>query len=89
MGGQVILGNNKSCNVEGTGSMKFKLHNGTEKVIYGIKYVSELRRKLISLGVLEKTGCIAEKGVLKVTKEALNIMKGFKKMVCVYSLALQ
>ena len=51
-GGQVLLGNNVSCNVVGIGSVHIKLCDGTVKTLSSVRHVPELQRNLISLGML-------------------------------------
>lgn len=79
-GGQVVLGNNKACQVRGIGSIRFKMHDGTEKLINNIRYVPELKRNLISLGVLDQLGYTfkANNGNLTVSKGALILMRGVR-----------
>ena len=41
-GGQVILENNKSCEVMGIGSVRIKMHDGVERVLQEVKYISQV-----------------------------------------------
>ncbi|KAG6726906.1 hypothetical protein I3842_02G103200, partial [Carya illinoinensis] len=77
-GGQVILGNNKSCKIMGIGSVRLKMHDGTERVLREVRFIPELKRNLISLGMLDLSGHTfkSEAGVLRVTRGSLVIMKG-------------
>lgn len=47
-----------------------------------MRHVPNLRKKLISLGVLEENGCkiILENGVLKIVRGLLIVMKGVRHM---------
>ncbi|KAJ4723531.1 Retrovirus-related Pol polyprotein from transposon TNT 1-94 [Melia azedarach] len=77
-GGRVLMGNNIACKVVGIGNIKIRMFEGILRLIQGVRYVPDLKRNLISLGMLDKSGCIlkAENGVLKVVKGSLVIMKG-------------
>lgn len=76
-GGKVLMGNDEFCEVIGTGIIKFKLLNGSIKILEDVRLVPKLRRNLISLGLLVSNGCSYkfEKGILKIMKSALVIMK--------------
>ena len=49
-GGQVMLGNNKCCEIKGVGTVRIKFHDGIERVLSQVRYIPSLRRNLISLG---------------------------------------
>ncbi|GJY52057.1 hypothetical protein Tco_0442904 [Tanacetum coccineum] len=55
-GGSVQLGDNRTCTIKGTEKMKIHLHNGSSFILEDVRYVTGLRRSLISLGILEKEG---------------------------------
>ncbi|KAG8367168.1 hypothetical protein BUALT_Bualt16G0044500 [Buddleja alternifolia] len=80
-GGSVLLGNNKSCKVQGIGSVRIKMFNGIEKVLKQVRYIPELKRNLISLGMLDDLGYSMklESGTLKVVKGSMVIMKGIRR----------
>ena len=61
--------------------MRIRLLNGVEKVLTHVRYVPELRRNLISLGMLDELGYVIklESGSLKVLKGSLVVMKGVKR----------
>ena len=73
----MFLGNNKSCQIKGIGSIRIRLHNGLEKVMSNVRYIPELKRNLISLGVLDELGYTIklEAGVIKIMKGSLLVMK--------------
>lgn len=54
--GFVFLGANKSSKIAGIGSIRFKLHDGNERLLTEVRYVPNLKRNLISLGELDKIG---------------------------------
>ena len=80
-GGMVLLGNNKPCKVLGVGSVRIKMFSGMEKVLKGVRYIPELKRNLISLGMIDDLGYTikVERGDLKILKGSLIVMKGVKK----------
>lgn len=79
-GGVVLLGNNKYCRVLGVGKIKIQLHDGSKIMLSEVRYIPELRRNLISLGMLETNGCWfkSENGLLKVLNGYRVLMKGTK-----------
>ncbi|KAM6555575.1 hypothetical protein CsatB_002594 [Cannabis sativa] len=79
-GGRVILGNNQTCDIQGSGSISFKMHDGMVRTLSEIRYVPNLARNLISLSVLDDQGIVSkiESGQMKISKGALTIMKGHK-----------
>lgn len=76
--GSVLLGNNKSCPVLGKGSVRIKMFDGIERMLNEVRYIPELKRNLISLGMLDKSGYSfkAENGYIKVAKGSCIVMKG-------------
>ena len=76
-GGKVLLGNNETCKVVGIGNVTLKL-NGVTRTLHGVRHVLELRRNLISIGMLDKQGFVprVEGGVIKITKGSIVFMRG-------------
>ena len=74
-GGMVLLGNNKPCKVLRVGSIRIKMFNGMEKVLKGVSYIPELKRNLISLGMIDELGYTikVEGGDLKILKGSLTL----------------
>ena len=72
------MGNNMTCYVVGNGSIKFKMWNGTIKILAEVRHIPDLKRNLVSLGMLDKKGYSykSEVGVLRVMKGSLVVMKG-------------
>ncbi|GJX64859.1 hypothetical protein Tco_0299202, partial [Tanacetum coccineum] len=52
----VRLGDNRTCTIKGTRKVKIQMHDGSSFILEDVRYVSGLRRSLISLGTLEKEG---------------------------------
>lgn len=75
--GIVLLGNNKACRIEGHGSVVIKLTSGQENIITHVRYVSELKRNLLSTGMLDKAGydIRTNNGQIKISKESLTMLK--------------
>ena len=55
--GTVILGNNQKCNIRGIGSIRLRMQDQSVKVLNDVRYIPEVKRNLISLGLLESKGC--------------------------------
>lgn len=51
--GTVLHGNDQMCLIDGVGNIKLKVHDGSYKVLIEVRYIPQLKRNLISLGVLE------------------------------------
>ncbi|RVX00023.1 Retrovirus-related Pol polyprotein from transposon TNT 1-94 [Vitis vinifera] len=77
-GGYVLLGNNKHCKILGTGTVRIKHYDGIERVLEDVRYIPELKRNLISLGMLDKSGYTfkSEPNSLRVARGSLTVMKG-------------
>jgi hypothetical protein len=61
------MGNDISCKVVGIGSIRIKMFDGTFKILTDVRHVPELRKNLISFGVLNIGGykSIVQGGVMK------------------------
>ena len=72
------MGNNISCKVIGIGTVQIKMHDGVVRTLTDVRHIPDLKKNLISLGVLDSQGCkySAQGGVLKVSKGALIVIKG-------------
>src|SRR4051812_21383383 len=57
-GGSVLLGSNKACKIADVGSMRFKLHDESIRLLIEVKYVPDLKRNLLSLGEFDKKGFV-------------------------------
>jgi hypothetical protein len=75
--GIVYMGNDISCKVVEIGSIRINMFDGTVKILINVTHVLELRKNLISLGVLEtrRYKSIVQGGVMKVYKLILLVMK--------------
>jgi hypothetical protein len=66
--GIVYMGNDISCKVVGISSIQIQMSDGSVKILTYVRHVPELRKNLISLGVLDYGGykSIVEGGFMKV-----------------------
>ena len=79
-GGMVQMGNDSTCPIIGIGTVKIKMFDGVVRVLGNVRHVPDLRKNLISLGVLDDLGYSysSKGGIMKITKCALMVMKGQK-----------
>ena len=77
-GDVVLIGNNMSCKVIGIDTVRIKIHDGVVRTLTEVRHILDLKKNLISLGILDSQGCkySAEGGVLKVSRGALVVIKG-------------
>lgn len=77
---KVILGNSCVCKVTRIGQIRLKFFDGTQKMIFHMMYVLDLRRNLISLCTLDDSGydIRLENESKKILKEALLVLKRVK-----------
>ena len=51
-----FMGNNVSCKTDGIGIIKIKMLDGIVRTLMEVRYVPNLKKRLISLGVLDSRG---------------------------------
>jgi hypothetical protein len=75
--GVFFMGNDFYCKIVGVGSVHIKMHDGFVRTLKDVSHVLELRKNLISLGVLDYViyECTNQGGLLKVSKDILLVMK--------------
>ncbi|XP_050895360.1 uncharacterized protein LOC127101977 [Lathyrus oleraceus] len=80
-GGFVLLGNNKACKIAGIGSVRFKLHDESIRILINVSYVLYLKSKFISLGESYKKGYVSneEKSILRLMKGLKEVLRDVKK----------
>lgn len=52
-GGMVLMGNNSICKVVGIETVSLKMYDGIVRELTQVRNVSELKRNLISIGMLD------------------------------------
>jgi len=64
------MGNDRLCNIEGIVTVQIKMFDGMVRELKEVKYVPQLKRNLISVGVLKALGfeVSIRDGVLKMIK---------------------
>ena len=64
------MGTNATCKIIGIGSVRVRCNDGIMRTITEVHHVPDLKKNLISLGILDKQGCkyMSEEGTVKVTK---------------------
>ena len=79
-GGCVYTCNDQELNVVGVGSIKMKMFDGAVRTIQGVRHVEGMKKNLLSLGQFDDLGCRmeSERGIMKIVRGALVIMKGEK-----------
>ena len=79
-GGMVQIGNDATCPVIGISTVKIKMFDGVVRVLSNVRHVPDLRKNLISLGILDDLGYpySSNGGIMKITKGASMMMEGQK-----------
>ena len=72
------MGNDASCKVIRIWNIKIKMFDGVVRTLCDVMHVPNLKKNLISLGVLDSNGfCYkSENGVMKVSKGIMTMIKG-------------
>ena len=78
--GVVYMGNDVTCKTVGIGSIRIRMFDGIVRTLTDVRHVPDLRKNLISLGVLDSSGHkgSVQGGVLKISKGILIVMKANK-----------
>lgn len=66
-----MMGNNVMCKVVGIDNINLKLHDGSTYELKQVKHVPDLKRNLISLGMMDQIGCI-----VKLQNRVMSAVKG-------------
>ena len=74
------MGDDHPCTIEGMGTVRIKMEDGIVRELKEVRYVSQLKRNLISVGALEALGLMISirDGFLKMTKDSMVVMKGVR-----------
>ena len=54
--GRVRLGNGQECKFAGTGEVPIRLSNGNTITLHEVRHVSDLKRSLVSIGMVAEDG---------------------------------
>jgi len=75
------MNDDDSCNVKETGTIRIKIFDGIIPELKEVRYVSQLKRNLISFGALETLGLVVSirDGIFKMTKGSMVAMKGIRR----------
>ncbi|GJZ90445.1 retrovirus-related pol polyprotein from transposon TNT 1-94 [Tanacetum coccineum] len=78
--GEIKVGSKQMMKIEGVGSVRFKLHDGSVKTALNVKYVPGAARNILSLGVLTSRGYryVGRKDTCKVYKRDELVIRGRK-----------
>ena len=76
-----MLGSDLACKIARIGTIDIKMFNGEIRNLDQIRYVPELKRNLISLGMFDQLGCSikAENIKIHVMKNSTTIIKGVRR----------
>ena len=74
------MGDDRPCNMEGIGTIQIKMFNGMVWELKKVRYIPQLKKNLISDGVLEALvhGVFVRDGILKMTKGSMAVLKGVR-----------
>ena len=74
----VVMCDDRSCNIEGIGRVLIKMFDGMVWELKEVRYISQLKKNLISIGVFKTLGLEVsiKDGVLKMTRGSIVILKG-------------
>ena len=54
------MGNDAICKVVGKGIIRLKMLDGMTRELVNVRHVPDLKKNLISLGMLDKMGCLVK-----------------------------
>nr|GEX00313.1 retrovirus-related Pol polyprotein from transposon TNT 1-94 [Tanacetum cinerariifolium] len=79
-GRHVFMGNDSPCNVIGIITIRIRMHDGVVTTLTDVSHVLDLKKNLISLGVLDLKGLkyMSENDVLRFSKGTLVVMTAIK-----------
>ncbi|KAE8678869.1 hypothetical protein F3Y22_tig00111402pilonHSYRG00400 [Hibiscus syriacus] len=79
-GGSVYSCNDHALEIIGVGTIKLKMYDGTIKVARDVRHMKGLKKNLLSYGLLDNNASKIEtrKGIMKVFRGALVVLKGEK-----------
>ncbi|KAK9169101.1 hypothetical protein Syun_001241 [Stephania yunnanensis] len=88
LGGSVYSCNDHALKVIGIGTIMLKMYDGTVRTIQEVRHVEGLKKNLLSLGRFDDLDCEikVKKGIMKISRGALVLMKGEKVAANLYLL---
>lgn len=54
--GSVLMGNDQPCKIEGVEFVKIRMFDGVNQTLTHVRFISNMRKNLISFGVLDSHG---------------------------------
>lgn len=80
-GGKVLMGNHMTCQVKGIGTINLKVKGNNILALEKTRYIPNLQRNLISLGVLDdlKYDILINKGYIKILRGSQLIVEALKR----------
>lgn len=77
----MMMGNNSICKLIRIGNLSLKLHDDSIRVVKQVRHVPNLKKNLISLGMLDQMGCSVklESRQLYILNGSNLVMKGTRK----------
>ncbi|GFY93027.1 hypothetical protein Acr_08g0014230 [Actinidia rufa] len=78
--GRIWMANNTASRIVGRGSVRFRMADGKSVTLTEVRHVPNLRKNLISIGMLDAKGCSfdASGGILRVSKGNKEMLWGKK-----------
>ena len=82
----MLLGDDHTCYMEEIGSVFIKMFDEMVRKLKDVRYISQLKKNLISIGALKVQGfkVTLEDGVLKILKDSMVILKCVKQNILYY-----
>lgn len=88
--GFVYIGDDKTCTITRMTQIKISMDDGGMWTLNEVRYITKLRKNLISLGTLQENGFSyrseGDRGNMKVSKSALIMMRGNRVACNIYKL---
>ncbi|KAE8702521.1 hypothetical protein F3Y22_tig00110482pilonHSYRG00238 [Hibiscus syriacus] len=87
-GGSLYSCNDHALEIVGVGTIKLKMYDGTIKVVRDVRHVKGMKKNLLFYGLLDNNASKIEtrKGIMKVFRGALVVLKGEKITTNLYML---
>ena len=75
------MGDDHPCSMEAVGTIRIRMFDGMVRELKGVRYISQLKRNLISIGALEASGMVisVRDGDLRMIRGSMAVMKGVRR----------